>query len=1222
MVSERSRDGKMMIGFEKNMEIEEGEASYYQNGDETNIDPDVTMSYIDEKIQDILGQFQKDFEGGVSAENLGAKFGWYGSFLPTCARSPARSQQRTALEVIDGNTTKSPRILDPETSHLSLLASSCPSLQLRHEFGSTANPKGHGSINGRVKGGGRVPLDSVETPTLNGKPKSEFPYDQRTLKVRLRVGSNDLPAGKNEKIYSGLGLDGSPSPSLNDSYTDSEWLSHDLRDLSGNSPTSILKIMTSFLLQETQLLSPLSEELICFTENEKYSAKSVSKPMHKRRVKGCESRRDVREPLPEKKPDSYETSDFLESGGHRNEGLLSVVFSTGVSKSAHNGHMFDQQTSDSGGRKKQQSKNDSSRLVCGEPLEFPKSMNKNHQEKNIKLDFANQSSAVDAFSNQYVGQCSSSLAENHTNKPHNKSLVESCSVGGDAKKSKTKKRRQSDSDSSRSSKKVKPQDVLYNGENGMTAPSVHLLESGNFLDNSSPNHMPRKNKRTINGHRKDENALLPNHKCDDKSSSQKNICQGEQGTHPYVGDLPRIGHQSRGKSEDNERKVKKARPSHSEGKVAITRNSTSETDQKATKSIDKKIRQERDSSATTDSLQMDLDTTHPSVASTSNSCKVSGSCKIKTDVQEVKGSPVESVSSSPLRVLSTDKCGLTSRNLQQKDYGDGTFVDCSPKESLGLASNKVRHSTSVESSVVDLQDKDPGFLSFNKIKEENKYSSDFATHPIKDASRKATQDTSKNQASERYQDERKDAQTFNGGSHTMKLENGMSLHHGNSTFRSENDKVHITAPDSKDETLDDISLSNEKLTGRSKFQESSASFDEGENSLIFEKGSGVKDVGAISDCENKSTPGYNDRVDDKLDMKEGIVLDRNVQNASKKLISDIRSGSEISGSAKSNSLPPSARSKNHKGAHLPLISGPHKEKAVDISLNDAHGDTSKAPEQNNKIERHNGSTPSRHSNATMHKVKDQDGSSVRKDSRSQAATNAMKEAKDLKRLADRFKNSGSADSTGMYFEAALKFLYGSSLLEAGSRENNRHNDIQCIDMYRSTAKFCEFCAHEYERSKDMASAALAYKCMEVSYMRVIYSSHGNSNNDRNEVQMALQIVRPGESPASSASDVDNLNNPITVDKVSTSKATTSPQVAGNTGITSRNRSSFTRLLEIAQDSNAAMDAARKSRASFKAANLKSGDASISTVKKALDFNFQDVEGLLRLVRIAKDAVSH
>ncbi|KAK6782571.1 hypothetical protein RDI58_020367 [Solanum bulbocastanum] len=36
---------------------------------------------IDAMIQTVLGDYIKDFEGAVSAENLGPKFGVYGSFL-------------------------------------------------------------------------------------------------------------------------------------------------------------------------------------------------------------------------------------------------------------------------------------------------------------------------------------------------------------------------------------------------------------------------------------------------------------------------------------------------------------------------------------------------------------------------------------------------------------------------------------------------------------------------------------------------------------------------------------------------------------------------------------------------------------------------------------------------------------------------------------------------------------------------------------------------------------------------------------------------------------------------------------------------------------------------------------------------------------------------------------------------------------------------------------
>ena len=63
----------------------------------------------------------------------------------------------------------------------------------------------------------------------------------------------------------------------------------------------------------------------------------------------------------------------------------------------------------------------------------------------------------------------------------------------------------------------------------------------------------------------------------------------------------------------------------------------------------------------------------------------------------------------------------------------------------------------------------------------------------------------------------------------------------------------------------------------------------------------------------------------------------------------------------------------------------------------------------------------------------------------------------------------------------------------------------------------------------------------------------------------------------------------------------------------------------AQDVNSAMEASRKSRLAFAAANASFREApcgeGISSIKTALDFNFQDVEGLLRMVRLAIEATS-
>lgn len=56
----------------------------------------------------------------------------------------------------------------------------------------------------------------------------------------------------------------------------------------------------------------------------------------------------------------------------------------------------------------------------------------------------------------------------------------------------------------------------------------------------------------------------------------------------------------------------------------------------------------------------------------------------------------------------------------------------------------------------------------------------------------------------------------------------------------------------------------------------------------------------------------------------------------------------------------------------------------------------------------------------------------------------------------------------------------------------------------------------------------------------------------------------------------------------------------------------------AQEVSFAMEASRKSRARFGEVQSREG---ISSVKRALDFNFQDIDGLLRLVRLAMEAIS-
>eukprot|EP00268_Persea_americana_P056348 TRINITY_DN6637_c0_g1_i3.p1 TRINITY_DN6637_c0_g1~~TRINITY_DN6637_c0_g1_i3.p1 ORF type:complete len:940 (-),score=203.71 TRINITY_DN6637_c0_g1_i3:1847-4321(-) len=245
----------------------------------------------------------------------------------------------------------------------------------------------------------------------------------------------------------------------------------------------------------------------------------------------------------------------------------------------------------------------------------------------------------------------------------------------------------------------------------------------------------------------------------------------------------------------------------------------------------------------------------------------------------------------------------------------------------------------------------------------------------------------------------------------------------------------------------------------------------------------------------------------------------------------------------------------------------------------------------------------------------------------QVAAKVLKEAKDLKHSADRLKRGdGELESTNLFFRAALKFLHGASLLELCSSESAKTGETTLsMKYYTDTAMLCMFCAHEYEKCKEMAAAALAYKCVEVAYMKVIFSKHPCASRDQCKLQKALQTVPSGESPSSSASDVDDLNNQSTLGKVALGKGIDTPQPASNHVIPASNRPNYERMLSYVQYVNSAMEASRKAQHAFAAARMGLKEAryspeDISSMRDVLDFNFHDVERLIRLVRLAMEAI--
>ncbi|KAK9070084.1 hypothetical protein SSX86_010483 [Deinandra increscens subsp. villosa] len=343
----------------------------------------------------------------------------------------------------------------------------------------------------------------------------------------------------------------------------------------------------------------------------------------------------------------------------------------------------------------------------------------------------------------------------------------------------------------------------------------------------------------------------------------------------------------------------------------------------------------------------------------------------------------------------------------------------------------------------------------------------------------------------------------------------------------------------------------------------------------------------IRPCEEKSKGGKH-KSKELLNKKvrNNVVSTQDSKKHSKK-------GDSIKG--KSNSSPPGGQSE------------------IELQENAGKNKSLKGLKRNKKSQNQNGNQHLNIKNPTpeRHKEQRQDSTVVLvRELSNQATTNALREATNLKHMADRVKNNGSnLESRALYMEAALKFLHVAYLFESCHSETGRYGDmIQSVSIYNSTAKLCKYCAHEYERTKEMTTTSLAYKCMEVAYLKVVYSSIATSCKDANELQTFLHIDPTGGSLSSSS------------DKATLAKGVNAPQVAGNHVITSINKPNFTRILNFTQNVNLAMEASMKSRIAFAACSSKE-EAVVSAIKRALDFNFYDVEELLQQVRVAMELIN-
>lgn len=483
-------------------------------------------------------------------------------------------------------------------------------------------------------------------------------------------------------------------------------------------------------------------------------------------------------------------------------------------------------------------------------------------------------------------------------------------------------------------------------------------------------------------------------------------------------------------------KVSKSREnevSTSQGRGGSSMYNKSVKDQKQLPDIGKNL--SRRSLDAVDSVKRHIGSIEPTVIATSVSYKVSGSHR--SNLQEMEGSPVESVSSSPLRDFGQEKPKSTRRNLgSESDSRDFLSARTSPSKCFdgddAGANNEIRivekdvtnavNYGYLESFVADFQEIDLVHISNMKAETEHVGSLEFTTCLVGD-----TLLANQYPCKPRVLDQDHNSASMKGsqchGNGSRRKSGNVSSRPKDKTWhaRSESDRGK-SKPSNCNKSVGH-SPYREKLKGRIKSREKIGLCPEKVgNSVNFNKGpAGNLVMGTgVKECSSNFSLLVPDKqvVISRKDLKQHRPLELGDDRSSLRFPFDKTNEIDVTGKGKSQSLPSPRRGQNETACPR-QISRSHKENGASISLgvategdNDTEGykaterdNVLKAPKQINKSENQNGSQPinSRHT-TKGDKIRDVDGPSpVRRDLISQAASSAIKEAKDLKHLADRLK---------------------------------------------------------------------------------------------------------------------------------------------------------------------------------------------------------------------------
>ncbi|CAH2039070.1 unnamed protein product [Thlaspi arvense] len=1248
MISVSSSDARSEIGLgfggieegmmEEESDFEEESTHSYVSC----VDPDVALSYIDEKLENVLGHFQKDFEGGVSAENLGAKYGGYGSFLSMYQRSPACKSPPQAPNQVVGRSNCSASSLVPEVS----------------VSGSTSGAPASDVL---VKLKKLVKSSHIGTPDSKQlsltKTSASAPSNQKTLRLRIKVGSSDLSSLKSVPNQNGNQcLNMPPSTSRVE-----EGLLYGIHD----SPTKILMAMVSFPLHKDQLLSPLSDDLIQLGKNEKLMKDSAYVSVNKSDSKG--------------KHDGLGASDAQKAAGTKEKFKERVKYMPPSNRLGGNHIVSDTEREiDKQSCEELVSKTLKLPLLsCLSPpyIHPAKEINKisdSHVEdvevglrgtNNTGLDAAlvgskpelednvvaspdrtvKETESVDTRKDVYLteGETLNSLeGKSKREKASSFEHVDHSFVNKVSKseeqilKSKLPKAQKPQKSSSKNSLRGKDAAVSISNTNLPDKCQEDIGGSEDVYDGGSGESKQKKQsspvlrakkeklseenamKESFNSVRNDEEA------CNEDRHNTKQSVKWEVKKHSVEGGMENLEPERELSGTCKKPKTGKSRfsavdqPESNKILDAVNKSTIAEASAQKVKNTakasshdgyDDRKRKQKENTESGDCMRL-----REAAVTESSGEKVRKRKRLKGSSCDGKELPFSSESCDKDRGVVGQENGrdsashppftASSPSLLCKDLGS-EMIKTNVHEAKGSLDE------SLSPSALDPRELKSGRIS-DRDEHHDTNSSAGDLKRCRDGEGYSTID--KPRTTKKAAEISKNNNLLTTGQATHSWDKDRADGENCST---ENYKPKKSGRYSGDSCTDGESQRKNKERG------SSTPLKEISRVTVNE----VQDLGTAVEVKTKESRSKK-RPARKVSTESNKEGSREYQDPNTKL--DMN-GSHFSSPQKSDR----AKSSCEKSNHLEVTAEKLKNKSApsagtdQVEVNEVSTTKKQIMRSDNHSVTHDVGSRNQKQNGSAHK--DPIGSSpLKKDSTTQAVSNSIKEATALKHMADRLKNGGSDhESTGVYFQAALKFLHGASLLESSGTEHATNKSIaRSRHIYGSTAKLCEFCAHEYEKNRDMGAAALAYKCMEIAYLRITYSSQGNISRYRYELQAALQVIPSGESP-SFASDGENSNHTLAAEKVALSNTVrSSPRGTGNHVLSSGNNSSLSQLLAFSQNVSFAMDASRKAQIALASAKGKSSDTryssdGITSIKKALDFSFQDMEKLLHVVRLAMESIN-